>query len=278
EGFREGVPFDGGKGENYPLELGSHSFIPGFEDQLIGVKAGEEREINVVFPEGYQEKTLAGQPVLFKVQVRELKRRIWPDLDDELAQELSEKAETLEDLRREVAERIKQRNDAAAERKAREDVLSLATTNAGIDLPPLMTEQRVDSMVQHLAERLQSQGLQMQQYLEYAGQTAQDLRESYMEQAEKAVRNDLVLEAVAQAEDISVSNEELEQELQTIAEYYQQPPEQIKAVFSENGRLDALTEEMRIRKASELIYSSADVTEVIISGEAEETGDIVDAD
>jgi trigger factor len=233
----------------------------------------------VVFPEDYQEKTLAGQPVVFKVKAQGLKRRIWPDLDDEFAQEVSETAETLADLRSEVAERLRQRNWAAAESQAREDVMALATANAAIDLPPLMIEQRVDSMVQNMTEHLQTQGLQLQQFLEYSGQTAQELRESYQAQAEKDVRGELVLEAVAQAENINVGDEEIEQELQMMADYYQQPLEQVKEAFSERGRLKVLTDELRLKKAADLIYDSAEIREISVSaGPAEETGEVVDAD
>ena len=270
EGFHNGEPFPGGKAEKYSLELGSKSLIPGFEEQLTGIKAGEEREINVVFPENYHEAALAGQPALFKVKALELKRRVWPDLDDEFAQEVSETAETLEDLRREVAGRLQKRYEEEAERQVREDALNKATANATIDLPPLMIEQRVDSMVQSLAGRLQDQGMQMEQFLEYSGRTIQELREGYQEQAEKAVRCDLMLEAVAKAENLSVSEEEMEQQLQLMAAYYQQPPEEIKKAFSENNRMEVLKDDMLINKASNFIFENAEITEVNIAATPED--------
>ena len=270
EGFRDKEPFAGGKADNYSLELGSHRFIPGFEEQIVGMKAGEEREINVVFPEEYQEETLAGQPAVFKVKVQGIKRRVWPELDDEFAEEVSETAETMEDLRREVEERLKQAAGEAAERQAKEDVLGLLSENAEIDLPPIMIEQRVDSMVQNMVERLQAQGLEMQQYLEYTNQTAQDLRESYREQAEKSVRSELVLEAVAKAENIEVSDEEVDQELQMMAGYYQQPLLQIKEAFQKNNRLEVLIDDIKMNKAADFIYNSTEFTEVIISDEPSE--------
>jgi trigger factor len=279
EGFLEGEPFEGGKGENYTLELGSHSFVAGFEEQLIGAKAGEEREINLTFPEDYQKAALAGQTVMFKVKVQVLKRRFWPDLDDEFAQEVSETAETMEDLHREVTERLQQQHSEAAESQARKDAIIQATTNAEIDLPPLMIEQRIDGMVQSMAENLQVRGLQVEQFLQHTGRTAQELRESYHEQAEKAVRNDLVLEAVAKVENISVSEEEVERELQILSNYYHQTPEQIKETLNEANRFDALIEDIRMNKAADLIHNSAVITEVIISSEeVEEAGEIIDAD
>ena len=261
-GYYQGEPFEGGKAENYPLELGAQSFIPGFEEQLVGMKAGEEKEIAIVFPEDYPEKTLAGQPAVFQVKVQEVKRRVWPELDDDFAQEVSETAETIADLRQEVAERLQKAATEAAERQGRVDILAQATANAIIDVPPLMIEQRVDSMVLNTADRLQMQGMEMQKFLEYSGKTAQELRESYYEQAEKAVRGDLMLEAVAKAENISVSEEEAEQELQTMANYYNQPLGQIKEALRENNRLNVLIDEIRMNKAADLIYSSAEVTPI----------------
>ena len=278
EGFLAGVPFEGGKAENYQLELGSRSFISDFEDQLVGVKAGEEKDIMVTLPADYQDDQLAGQTVVFKVKTLSIKRRVWPDLDDEFAQEVSETAETLADLRREVAERLQKHHSEAAGGQARSDVVAKAIANSEIDLPPLMIEQRIDAMVQNLAETLQARGLQMEQYLEHSGKTAQELRESYFEQAEKAVRSDLVLEAVAKTEDISVSDEEVEQQLQILSNYYQQPLEQVKVAFGEGNRLDTLMEEIRMNKAIDLIYNSAVITEVIISSEEEETGEIMDTE
>jgi len=262
EGFHNGEPFPGGKAEKYSLELGSKSLIPGFEEQLTGIKAGEEREINVVFPENYHEAALAGQPALFKVKALELKRRVWPDLDDEFAQEVSETAETLEDLRREVCERLQKAANEEADNQAREYTLSRATDNAIIDVPPLMIEQRVDSMIQNLTERLQEQGGKMEQFLAYNGRTMEELRENYLSPAEKAVRCDLMLEAVSKAENISVSDEELEQQLQMLAGYYQQKPEQLRKTLVDNNRLEALIDDMRINKAVSLICDSAEISEV----------------
>jgi trigger factor len=278
EGFLNGEPFEGGRADNYPLELGSHSFIPGFEEQLGGMRVGDEREIQVVFPEDYQQTDLAGQPVMFRVSLNSFKRRLWPDLDDDFAQEVSETAESMEDLRREVAERLQERNKKAAERQAKDDVVSLAAANALMDLPPLMIERRVDSMVQNMAGRLQAQGLQMQQFLEYSGQTAQSLRESYTAQAEKDVRGDLTLEAVAKAENISASAEDVEHELQIMADYYQQTMAQINEAFAEQGRLEVLKIEILMNKAADFLYSSAEITEITVSaGAEEETGELVDA-
>jgi trigger factor len=262
EGFHNGIPFEGGKTEKYLLELGSHSLIPGFEEQLIGVKAGEERDVNLMFPQEYAEKSLAGQPVVFKVKVNSLKRRIWPGLDDEFVQEVSETAETMEDLRREVAGRLQKDVNNEADNVAKEEIIAQAAANAEIDIPPIMIEQRVDSTVQELSERLQTQNMELEPFLEHNGLTIEGLRTSYYKQAENAVRGELMLEEVAKAENIQVSEEEVEQGLRALAGYYRQTYEQIKEAFSENGRLELLIGDIKINKASELIFDSADIEHV----------------
>jgi len=261
EGFLFGLPFEGGKGENYPLELGSGSFIPGFEDQLIGVRSGEEREINVTFPEEYQEQSLAGQPVLFNVKVHEIKRRLLPEFGDDFAQDVSETAENMEDLRLEIKERLNRQYQEEAEKEVRADILKMAVDNAHIDVPPLMVEYRIDDMIQQLTASLKTRGVEMEQFLGYNGKTAEELRESYSQQAEHYVRSDLMLEAVAKAHDISVSDEEFERELAVLAANYWQPLEQMRELLQKNNRIDILKDDIRIKKAADFICEAAVITE-----------------
>ena len=261
EGFHNGLPFEGGKGENYPLELGSKSFIPGFEEQLIGMREGEEREISLVFPEDYQQDSLAGQPVQFKVKVREIKRRLLPEFDDDFAQDVSETADNMEDLRLEIRERLNRQYDEEAGQMAKDSILQMAVENALIDLPPLMVEQRLDDMMHNLTSRLQTQGLEMEQFLSYSGLSAEEMRESYRQRAEFAVRSDLVLEAVAKAHDISVSEEDVEQELAELAAQYWQPLEQLRELMRKNNRKNILIEEIRLKKAAGFIYEAAEISE-----------------
>ncbi|MCL1816035.1 MAG: trigger factor [Clostridiales bacterium] len=268
EGFRDSVPFNGGQAEKYPLELGSHSFIPGFEEQLIGIKVGEEREVNVVFPKNYQDENLADQAAMFKVKAQGLQRRVLPELDDEFIAEVSETAENMADLRLEIAERLLSRNSESAQYQAKENAVAQAAANADIFVPPLMIEERIDTMIQQMSERLNSQGLKMEQFLEYTQQTLEEMRDKYAPQAEKDIRCDLVLEAVAKEEEISVSDEEVEEELEKLAFQYTMPLEQIKETFSDLDRRSILIDDLKMRKAANLIYASAEIEEVVTKVES----------
>ena len=203
EGFVDGEAFEGGKGEDYPLQIGSGSFIPGFEDQLIGAKIGEEREVNVTFPEEYHAENLKGKPATFKCTVRSIKSRELPELNDEFAKKAS-KFETLAELREDIRKNLQAGAERQAESDRRTKAIDMATDNCTMEIPPVMVENRITAMIQEMAMRLEQQGMSLEQYLRYAGLDMAHIRDEYRETAEKNVRTDLMLEEVAKAEGIKV--------------------------------------------------------------------------
>ena len=209
EGFVDGVPFEGGKGETYSLAIGSHSFIDNFEEQLIGKNAGEEVEVNVTFPEEYQAKELAGKPAVFKVSIKEVKEKQLPELDDEFASEVSEEAETLEDYKAEVKAKIKERKENEGKEKKENQAVEQAVANAEIDLPAPMVDLQAKQMADDFARRIMQQGMSVEQYFQFTGLNEEKMMEELKPQAEKRIRTRLVLEAIVAAENIEVSDERL---------------------------------------------------------------------
>ena len=252
EGFMDGKPFDGGKGENHSLELGSNSFIPGFEDQLVGVKAGDEKDVNVSFPEDYHAQELAGKPALFKVKVHEVKEKQLPTLDDEFAKDVSE-FDTLDAFKKDLADKLTKRREEQAERTFQAAVMEQVMNNMEVDIPDAMVEFEADNMVNDMAQRIQSQGIPFDQYLSMMGMNMNMMHEQAKAAAMERVRRDLALGAVVDAEQIAISDEEVEEEYKRLADEYHMELDKVKqAVEAENVR-----KELSVKKAEQLIYDSA---------------------
>ena len=230
EGFVDGVAFEGGKGENYPLTIGSGSFIPGFEDQLIGANLEEEKEVRVTFPEEYHAKDLAGKDAVFKCTVQEL-----PELDDEFASDVSE-FETLDAFKADIKAKIKEQKIAEGKRKQEDKAVEEAVANAQMDIPDAMIDTEVRQMANDFAQRLQQQGLTMDQYFQFTGMTAEKMTEELKPQALKRIQTRLVLEAIVKAENIEISDEKIDEEIQKMAESYKMEAEKLKEFMGENEK------------------------------------------
>ncbi len=235
EGFVDGEAFEGGKGTDYPLTIGSGSFIPGFEEQLIGAEIGKEVEVNVTFPENYQAAELAGKPAVFRCTVHQISAKELPDLDDEFASEVSE-CETLEDYRAEVEKKLQDRKEAQAREKKEDQAVELAVENAQMDIPQPMIDLQVKQMADDFAYRVQSQGMSLEQYFQLTGMTQERMTEDLKPQAEKRIRTRLVLEAIVKAENIEVSQERMEEELKKMAESYQMEVEKLTEFMGESEK------------------------------------------
>ncbi len=255
DGSVDGVAFEGGKGQDYPLQVGSGSFIPGFEEQLIGAKVEEERDVNVTFPEEYHAKDLAGKAAVFKCKIHSIKRKELPALDDELAKKVS-KFETLEELRADVRKNLEENAERKAENDQRTAVIEKASENITVDIPAVMIDNRVTAMIQEMSMRLEQQGMKMEQYLQFAGTDIAKIREDYRETAEKNVRTDLMLEEVAKAEDIKVEGKDLDQEVAMMAMQYGATPKQIQKIIKEQGRLGDLAATVLRKKTAQFIIDS----------------------
>ena len=252
EGFMDGKPFDGGKGEGHSLELGSNSFIPGFEDQLVGAKAGDEKDVNVSFPEDYHAQELAGKPALFKVKVHEVKEKQLPTLDDEFAKDVSE-FDTLDAFKKDLADKLTKRREEQAERTFQAAVMEQVMNNMEVDIPDAMVEFEADNMVNDMAQRIQSQGIPFDQYLSMMGMNMNMMHEQAKAAAMERARRDLALGAVVEAEHITVSDEDVEAEYKRLADEYHMELDQVKqAVEAEN-----LRKELSVKKAEQVIYDSA---------------------
>ena len=254
EGFVDGVAFDGGKGENYPLTIGSHSFIDNFEDQLIGMNIGDEKEINVTFPEEYHAEELKGKPATFKVSIKEIKEKQLPDLDDDFAQDVSD-FDTLDEYKADLKNKIAERKAAEAKSKKEAEAIDKIVADSKMDIPQAMIDTQVTRMAEDFAQRLQQQGLSLDMYFKYTGLTADKVVEDMKPEAEKRIKNSLVLEAVAKAENITVSDEEFEAELQKMADMYKMEVAQIKE-FMGDKEAAQMRDDIAIQKAVELIVSS----------------------
>lgn len=232
EGLKDGVAFEGGTAQGYDLKLGSNSFIPGFEEQLIGVKEGDEKELNLTFPADYHAEDLAGAEVVFKVKVNEVKTTVVPELDDDFAKELNIKeVETVDDLKKNVRERLESRKKADAENKAESDLMTALIDIVEADIPDVMIEDEVQGQINQLANQLQQYGMSLTSYLQMMGQTADQLKESYREQASNTCKVRLGLEAIAKAEGIEPTEEEIEKQYQDIADQYGMELAQVKTVI-----------------------------------------------
>ena len=256
EGFVDGVAFEGGKGENYPLTIGSGAFIPGFEEQLIGAEIDKETEVKVTFPEEYQAKELAGKEAVFKCTVHEIKAKELPELDDEFASEVSEEAETLEDYKAEVKAKIKERKENEGKEKKENQAVEQAVANAEIDLPAPMVDLQAKQMADDFARRIMQQGMSVEQYFQFTGLNEEKMMEELKPQAEKRIRTRLVLEAIVAAENIEVSDERLDEELQKMADSYQMEVEKFKEFMGENEKKQ-MKEDIAVQDAVTLITEAA---------------------
>ena len=255
EGFVDGVAFAGGKGENYSLVIGSHSFIDTFEEQLIGKNIGEEVEVNVTFPEDYHAEELKGKPAMFKVTVKEIKVEELPELDDEFASEVSD-FETLAEYKEDVAKTIRERKETEAKNAKEDKVMNKIVENAAMDIPEAMINTQVRQMTEEFAQRLQMQGLSMEQYMQFTGLTPAKILEEMKPQALTRIKSRLVLEAVAKAENITISDEEVEKELADMAANYKMELDKFKEIMGEE-EIEAMKRDLEVQKAVKLVVDSA---------------------
>ena len=253
EGFKDGVAFEGGKGENFSLEIGSNSFIPGFEDAIIGMSAGEEKDINLSFPENYQAEHLAGQPVVFKVKVNEIKRKELPALDDAFAKEIKHKeTETLEDLKKKFEEELLEQKTTKAEEDFKNEVLTKVVDSALVEIPDVLVDEETQTMIDDFRNRLSQQGFTLEQYFQITGQSLEELSAQMRVDALGKVKVRLVLDALANAEKIEVKAEDIEEEYATIAKNYSMDIEKVKQLAS----VETIAYDVRLRKAYDFIFEN----------------------
>ena len=255
EGFVDGVAFEGGKGENHNLTIGSHSFIDTFEEQLIGKNAGESCEVHVTFPEEYHAKELAGKPAVFQVTVKEIKEKQLPELNDEFAGEVSE-FETLAEYKDDIRKKLTEKKEEDAKAKKEDDVIQAIIDGAQMDIPEAMVETQQRQLVDDFAQRLQMQGLSMDPYFQFTGMTYDKMMEQVKPQAESRIQSRLVLEAVAAAENITASEEEYDAEIGRMAKMYQLEADKVKEMMGEQGRKQIM-EDLAVRKAVEFVVGES---------------------
>jgi trigger factor len=256
DGYVDGEAFEGGKADNYSLEIGSGSFIPGFEEQIIGMTKDEEKDVEVTFPDTYHAENLAGKAAIFKVKLNDIKRKNLPALDDEFAKDVSE-FETLEEYKQDIERRLTETKNKKNEQKLEFDVVEKAAANAEVEVPAAMVRSEVDNMLQDFANRLRMQGMNLDLYYQFSGQNEDALRAQMDEDAQKRVLNNLVLEAIAAAENISVSEEELAEELSAMAEQYKRPVDELRSILSANGNLESLQEELKVKKTVKFLVEQS---------------------
>lgn len=256
KGEVDGVAFPGGEGKDYPLQIGSHSFIDNFEDQLIGLKAGEEKDVNVTFPEEYHAKDLAGKAAVFHCKVNSIKHKQLPELTDEFVKE-STSYENIEDMKAKLRENTEKRMEREADTKRRNEILKQATDNITVDIPEVMIENRVSNMINELAVNLENQGMNLDAYLKYTNMDMDKLRAQYKESAAIAVKTDLMLDAVAKAEDIKVENADINAEIALLAATYGTTPQEVSKIIKKNGSIGNLVATVLHKKAAGFVIDSA---------------------
>lgn len=253
EGFLDGKPFEGGKAEKHELEIGSNTFIPGFEDQVIGMKIEEEKDLNVTFPEDYFSKELAGKPVIFKVKLHEIKKKELPKMDDEFAKDVSE-FDTLEELKNSIKEKLQKENDDKAKYETEDNAIKAVCDNVELEIPSGMIETEIDNMVKDVEQRLQYQGLTLEQYYTLSGKTETQMRDEMKETAEKNVKSRLVIDAIIKAEDIKPEEKEVEDKLKEMAKNYNKTEEEM---LKNTYLKDYITDNMKYEKAVQFIVDNA---------------------
>ncbi len=255
DGYVDGEQFEGGYAEDYPLTIGSHSFIDTFEDQLVGKNIGEDVEVQVTFPEEYHEKSLAGKPAMFKVKIKEIKKKEYPELDDEFVQDVSE-FKTVDEYKEDVKARLTAKKESEAKSKKEDAVVDKVIENATMDIPEAMIEQQQNQMLQEYAQQLSYQGLSLEQYMQFTGMTPDVMKEQIKPQALKRIQSRLVLEAVVAAEGIQVSDEEFDAEMKKMAEAYQMEEDKLKELMGDREK-ESITLDIAVQKAVELIVNEA---------------------
>lgn len=256
KGEVDGVAFAGGEGKDYPLQIGSHSFIDTFEDQLVGLKVGEEKDVNVTFPEEYHAKDLAGKAAVFHCKINSIKHKEMPELTDEFVK-ASTSYESIEDMKAKLRENIEKNAQREADTKRRNEILKQATDNITVDIPEVMVENRVSNMIQELSVNLENQGMNLDAYLKYANMDMEKLREQYKESAAIAVKTDLMLDAVAKAEDIKVENADINAEIALLAATYGTTPQEVSKIIKKNHSIGNLVATVLHKKAANFIIDSA---------------------
>lgn len=256
KGEVDGVAFAGGEGKDYPLQIGSHSFIDTFEDQLVGLKVGEEKDVNVTFPEEYHAKDLAGKAAVFHCKINSIKHKEMPELTDEFVK-ASTSYESIEDMKAKLRENIEKNAQREADTKRRNEILKQATDNITVDIPEVMVENRVKNMIQELSVNLENQGMNLDAYLKYANMDMAKLREQYKESAAIAVKTDLMLDAVAKAEDIKVENADINAEIALLAATYGTTPQEVSKIIKKNHSIGNLVATVLHKKAANFIIDSA---------------------
>ena len=256
KGEVDGVAFAGGEGKDYPLQIGSHSFIDTFEDQLVGLKVGEEKDVNVTFPEEYHAKDLAGKAAVFHCKINSIKHKEMPELTDEFVK-ASTSYESIEDMKAKLRENIEKNAQREADTKRRNEILKQATDNITVDIPEVMVENRVSNMIQELSVNLENQGMNLDAYLKYANMDMAKLREQYKESAAMAVKTDLMLDAVAKAEDIKVENADINAEIALLAATYGTTPQEVSKIIKKNHSIGNLVATVLHKKAANFIIDSA---------------------
>lgn len=255
EGFSDGEAFEGGKGENFNLVIGSGQFIPGFEDQLIGKKAGEETEVNVTFPEEYHAKDLAGKPAVFKVKINEVKEKVLPELDDEFAKDVSE-FETLDELKADTKKKLEEEAEQKTKAEKENNVLEAVSGLLKAEIPDVMYENQIDSMIKDFSMRIQAQGLDLKTYLSYIGMDEETMRKSFREDAEKRLKTNLAVEKIMKLEKIEATDEDVEKEIEKMAENYKMEADKIKGMLN----MDDLKEDLAMRKTIDFLIENAKFT------------------
>lgn len=255
DGSIDGVPFEGGKAENYTLTIGSGSFIPGFEEQLIGAESGSDVDVKVTFPEDYHAEDLQGKEAVFKCTVHEIKTKELPEIDDEFAAEVSE-FDTLEEYKADIKAKLKEQKESEGKRNQEDQAVEKAIENAQMDIPELMLDSQVDQMKNEFAQRIQAQGIALEQYLMFTGMTEEKMREELRPQAEKRIKTRLVLEAIAKAENLEVSDERVDEEIKKMAESYNMEAEKLMEYMSEDER-QQMKEDMAVQDAVTFLTDNA---------------------
>ncbi|MDD4588708.1 MAG: trigger factor [Heliobacteriaceae bacterium] len=256
EGFKAGIPFEGGKGTDFSLELGSNTFVPGFEDGLLGVLTGEERSVPVTFPEAYHAADLAGQDVEFKVSVKEIKRKDYAPIDDEFAKDVSD-FDTLAELKEDVRKRLAESAEQASEQHKQNTVLEKVINNAEVTIPLVMIDNQVEYFLQDYGRRLSYQGIALENFLERTGQSASELRVRFRPEAEKTVKRELVVEAIAKQENMVVDDQELDTAIAKMAASYQQSPEAMRKLLENKGSIEGLRENLLAEKTVKFLADQA---------------------
>ncbi len=261
KGFIDDKPFEGGEAENYSLEIGSKSFIPGFEDQLIGSSPDKEVEVKVKFPDNYSKEDIAGKDALFNVVVKQIKQKDLPELDDEFVKEVSE-FETLEEMKADLQTKLLKNAEDQSKSKLEESLIETVTQASQVDVPKVLVDRQIDRMLGDLENYLRYQGVGLDQFIEMAGKSKDDLREERREEAEQRAKANLVLDAIAKKEGINVEDSELEAKIAEIAESYSDDPERVRGILQNQGRIPVMKEEIRIRKVIDLLVENAQITKV----------------